>query len=424
MTTPAPPPEPGDASSRRRVLLALAFTVSVSYGALFYGFSVLLSDTAAGGSFSTTVLSAAFGGAVVTGGLASVVVGRVADRRGVRVVLGVGAVTGGLGLLAFSQATSPVQVLGVWWVLLGPTMAMTFYEPTYVVIDQWFPPSARVRAVATLTLLAGLSGPVSIPLTGALVVELGWRPATALLGVALMLTCGAAAAFVLPSGNGGGRHVPAVAEAAPQDRASPGQGRPAPSMMGDGRFLLFTVAAVFAYGAMEATVVHRIARFEEGGSVLATVAGWAAAAGLLSLPARFALPSLATRFPPTLVLAGVLAILTVAIGLAVDGSPTLVPIHFALFGAVFGAALPLRAVVMGSWYSGHSFGRIMGVQAAAIALGRAGAPAFVGAARDASSSYRMPMGALTAIMASATILVLAVAKQDRAPVMSRAQETA
>lgn len=424
MTTLAPPPEPGDGSSRRRVLLALAVTVSVSYGALFYGFSVLLSDTAAGGSFSTTVLSAAFGGAVLTGGLASVVVGRVADRRGVRVVLGVGAVTGGLGLVAFSQATSPTQVLAVWWVLLGPTMAMTFYEPTYVVIDQWFPPGARVRAVATLTLLAGLSGPISLPLVGALVEELGWRPATALLGAVLFLTCGATAAFVLPSGNGGHGLERAPEDVAVTARARPARGRTLPSIAGDRRFLLFTVAAVFAYGAMEATVVHRIARFEEGGSLLATVTAWAAVAGLLSLPARFALPSLATRFPPTLVLAGVLATLTVAIGLAIDGSPTLVPVHFALFGAVFGAALPLRAVVMGSWYSGPSFGRIMGVQAAAIALGRAGAPAFVGVARDAASSYRMPMGALTAIMASATVLVLAVGRRDRMPVMSRAQEHA
>ena len=391
----------------RRLLLTLSVTVSIAYGALFYGFSVLLSDAAAGGEFTSTVLSAAFGGAVVTGGLTSVVVGRVADHQGIRRIIGLGGATGGVGLLLFSLATAPVQVLLIWWLLLGPTMAMTFYEPAYVVIDQWFPASDRVRSIATLTLLAGLSGPISIPLTGVLVDAVGWRWATALLGAALALSCGAAAAFVIPSGTGAG-----------SARPRPTAPVPLRTMLADRRLLLFTVAAILAYGAMEATVVHRIARFEEAGSALSTVTAWAAVAGLLSLPARFVLPSMASRFPPTWVLAGVLVTLTVAIGLAVEGSPGLeLAAHFALFGLVFGAALPLRAVVMGDWFSGPAFGRLMGVQAAAIALGRAGAPALVGVGRDATSSYRLPMGMLTVAMATAVVLTL-VAGRRRAAVPS------
>lgn len=390
----------------RGLLVTLSLTVSVAYGALFYGFSVLLSDAAAGGEFTSTVLSAAFGGAVVTGGISSVVVGRVADHRGARSIIGLGAVTGGIGLALFSVATGPVQVLLVWWLVLGPTMAMTFYEPTYVVIDQWFPGPARVRAIATLTLLAGLSGPVSIPVTGALVEALGWRATAALLGLVLALTCGAAAVFVIPPGTGG---RPALArEAVPV---------PARAMLADRRLVLFTVAAVLGYGAMEATVVHRVARFEEGGAELSTVTAWAAAAGLLSLPARFLLPSLANRFRPTWVLTGVLATLTVAIGLAVGGSPgAALAVHFGLFGLVFGAALPLRAVVMGDWFSGAAYGRLMGVQAAAIALGRSGGPALVGALRDATSSYRLPMGVLTVAMGSAALLTLVAGRAPTMPV--------
>ncbi|MGH3666127.1 MAG: hypothetical protein ACRDU8_08600 [Egibacteraceae bacterium] len=57
----------GDRLHGRVALLVgtLALTVSVAYGVLFYGFSVLLSRQAAGGEFSNTVLSAAYGGAAL-----------------------------------------------------------------------------------------------------------------------------------------------------------------------------------------------------------------------------------------------------------------------------------------------------------------------------------------------------------------------
>lgn len=392
-----PPPSgaPSLGISPRRLLLTLSITVSVAYGALFYGFSVLLSDAAAGADFTSTVLSTAFGGAVITGGATSVVVGRVADRWGIRSILGLGAVVGGAGMLLFSMATAPSQVILVWWLLLGPAMAMTFYEPAYVAIDQWFPAIDRVRAIASLTLLAGLSGPVFIPLTGVLVDTFGWRSATVLLGAGLAVACGAAALLVVPSGVG--------RRPRPADVVS----LPLRAMVGDPRLLVFTTAAFLAYGAMEGTVVHRVARFEDAGFALSTVTAWAAVAGVLSLPARFLLPSLASRVAPTLVFAGVLTALTVAVGFAVVGSTYVeLVIHFALFGMVFGAALPLRAVVMGDWYSGPTFGRAMGVQAAVLALGRAGAPVLVGVLRDVTSSYQLPMAALALALGASAVLTM------------------
>src|SRR5438046_2931704 len=48
------------------------------------------------------------------------------------------------------------------------------------------------------------------------------------------------------------------------------------------RLSMFTVAAVLAYGAVEAVVVHRVARFQELGFGLQTVALWAGISGLLT----------------------------------------------------------------------------------------------------------------------------------------------
>jgi hypothetical protein len=167
-------------------------TVSIAYGALFYGFSVLLTRGAAGGAFSTTVLSTAYGGAVLTAARQRRRPTAWPDRHGVRGIIGLGSVLGGLGLGLFAAATRPWQVLAVWWLLLGPVMAMTFYEPAYVAVGR-----ERVRAIATLTFLAGLSGPVFTPVTGLLVEAAGWRSATALLGLALAAVGGAVALLLL-----------------------------------------------------------------------------------------------------------------------------------------------------------------------------------------------------------------------------------
>ena len=64
--------------------------------------------------------------------------GASADRVGVRWLMAGGSLVGAAGLLAFAAATAGWQVLAVWWVVLGPVTALTFYEPAYVAIQQAF----------------------------------------------------------------------------------------------------------------------------------------------------------------------------------------------------------------------------------------------------------------------------------------------
>lgn len=120
------------------------------------------------------------------------------------------------------------------------------------------------------------------------------------------------------------------------------------------RFVVFTAAAVLIYGALEATVSHRIARFEQAGFDLSVAARWAAIARLGSLPGRF--------------------------------------------------FLPLRAVAESQWYSGPNFGRIMGVQAASIGVARASWPVLIGATRQ-HVGEPVAMAAVAAAFAAGAVLV-------------------
>ena len=394
-------------------ILSLSLTVMVAFGIMLYGFSVFLTEGAAGGEFSTGLLSIAYGGGVVASGLLAYPVGRRADRRGVRGILGLGALLGATGLALFSTATEGWQVLLAWWLLIGPAGAMTFYEPAFVAVDRWCTKEQQPRALAVLTLIGGLAGIIFLPGIERLISLMGWRPAVRTLALLLLLTGGGTALFFL-------RDDPAALRDAPDRERFELR-----AILRDRRFLLFTAGMVLSFVGAQAVLSHRVARFEEAGFAVAGVAVWAAVASALSLPGRSMAPFLGQRFRPTTVQASAMGLLAIAVFLMIDGSRDWqLAGHFVLFGLSFGAVLPMRAMVMGSWFSGAGYGRTMGAQWALAALIGALGPALVGILHDTTGGYRLPMTITTAMFAGALVLVVASGQVGTSGDAARTQESA
>lgn len=357
--------------------MMLSVIVMVSFGSMFYAYSVLLTDEAAGSEFSTSLLSTAYAGFVLIGGLLAVVVGRYVDRHGVRKVLRVGALFGGVGLASVSVAGTPVQVIAASWLLMGPAGAMLFYEPAFVAVDQWFDGPGRGRAIAILTVIAGLAGPVFVPLTGALVSSIGWRDTARALAL-VVVAVGVVGSFATPHGAGSRQR-----DATPRPTLR--------ELLRDPRFVTYTGAVLLFYGALQAVFFHRIAAFEEAGFVVATVAAWAGVTGLLGFPGRWFAPRVRAGLARGLQ-AVFLLVLAASVVLIVAAPATgVMPAHFVLFGLAFGGLLPLRPVIMADWYSGPGFGHVMGTQWSLAAVSGAAAPWLVGLARDAADGYDLPL---------------------------------
>ena len=377
----------------------------VGFGVILYGFSVYATDEAAGADFSTTALSLAYGGSVFVGGLLAIPVGRFADNHGVRIIVGLGAVLGFLGLSAFSLANQSWHVVAAWWVFLGPAQAMIYYEPAYIAIDQWSAPRDRARTLATITLIGGLAGIAFIPLAAGLVSALGWRPAVLVLGVLLLAVGGATAVLALPHGRTG----EASLRAAVASKASTW------GFIRDHRFLLYTLALMLMLLATQGVITHRLARFEEGGFPLSTIALLAAIASAMSMPGRWIAPRLADRYGPNRVQAVIAVVVAFSVLLMVGGTSRWQMIsHFLLFGLSFGALLPIRAMVMGGWYSGPIYGRIMGTQWTAVVLVGASGPVLVGVLREVTGEYRVSFVVLAALFVVAAIAVMASDRADGA----------
>ncbi|MCH8991111.1 MAG: hypothetical protein IIA44_05095, partial [Acidobacteria bacterium] len=79
-----PPPRNTDTKPDLLPIAALSVLVMVAFGTLFYAYSIFITGEAAGAEYSISLLSLAWTGAVLVGGGFAFMVGRRADRHGVR----------------------------------------------------------------------------------------------------------------------------------------------------------------------------------------------------------------------------------------------------------------------------------------------------------------------------------------------------
>lgn len=375
----------------RGAVLAISVFVLVAFGVNLYAMSVLLTSEAAGGEFSISLLSAAFGGSAVVAGLLAPQVGRHADDHSVRGITLLGALLGGAAMFVFAASHEAWQVLIAFWLLLGPAAALSLYEPAYVALGQWVSENKRNKAIAVLSLVAGLAGPVFVPLTGVALDVFTWRVTAVLLGL-IFIGTGVVASLMYP------RHKPS--DHADHDVARVRWTR----FTSDTRLLYLSLAVVLSFAAMNSVFFHRVAVFEEQGFAVTTVALLAGISGLLTFPGRYLMPLAAERVRATSLFTLACSGIVVSMGFAVVGSPAIVMIaFFVLFSLFFGILLPTRAVIMNEWYAGRDYGAVMGKQWAAAAVVGGITPWLVGAARDALGSYTWPLIALATMVAVAAL---------------------
>jgi MFS family permease len=394
-------PRSVDVALSRRWLqvFAAAMFINTSYGTLSYAFSVLVTDSGPGGEFGAGVVSFGFGLALLISGVAGIFAGTIADVLGTRRLMAGGALLGCAGLALLATTQEAWQFVAVLALVCGPAMAATFYEPVYVLMNRWFPADERPRAYGVLTLLSGFSITIYTPLTRWLVDAFGWRSGVVVLGLVLAAV---------------GTLVPALLRE-PMDRNAPATERLTPRRFAretrdglgraDRTFWAFTLAFFGATVAFSGFSFHMISQLETRGFDETSVANAIAITGIVSLPARLLLPMFSGRLPSVTLLAVCFGLLAVAAVLAsMAGEWWQVWLYIAIFGAVFGAVYPLRALVTSEMFAGPYFGRIMGLQALFVAVGRALGPMVIGLIGTSQDAYEVGFR-----LAAAVLLVMAAA---------------
>jgi len=166
---------------------ALAVAQLVSWGSVYYAFSLFVVPLEQTMGWSRISTNAALSCGLLVSGLAAYPVGKWIDHGYGRRVMVAGSVLSAAMLLLWSQAHS-IAVLYVVWIGLGVAMAATLYDPVFSIITMDFPASFRSK-ITQVTLVAGFASTVFIPLTQGLVTWLGWREALVVLAILNLALC-------------------------------------------------------------------------------------------------------------------------------------------------------------------------------------------------------------------------------------------
>jgi MFS family permease len=388
------------------LVVVLGLTETISWGVLYYAFSVLLTPMEADLGWSRGATTGAFSLALVLSGLAAIPVGRWLDRHGARLLMTLGGCAGTLLVLAWSRADD-LAVFYLVWAGIGFVMATVLYEPSFAVVAVWFE-RQRAQALTVLTLIAGFASTIFLPLSAWLVQVQGWR--ASLVSLAAILAIGTIPAHALllrrrPEDLG--LHPDGAPSSRGLSHDSHGQDVPLGVAVRDRTFrwlvLAFCLSTAVAFGVH----VHLVPILLDRGYPSTLAATLAGLVGAMQVLGRLLMTPLAGRMPLRTLSAVVLSVqpISLVVLLVVPGTVGVVA-FVVLFGAAKGCMTLVRPAFVADLYGRAHYASIAGVLAFGATLAQAAAPVGAGVAFDVLGAYEPILWSLVGISALAAWAVL------------------
>ena len=364
----------------------------ITWGSVFYTFSLLMTPLEAELGMSRAESSLAFSLALLAEGLMAYRVGRWIDAGRERMVMTLGSVWIGTGLLAHSFVSSVVGFYAAW-IWLGLGMAATLYNPAFAVVTRRFAQDFR-RAIITLTFLGGLASTVFIPLFAWWMELWGWRQALWALAALQLLVCAPLHGWLL---QGAPRPLAKHTDRTPMEQSGPNDTQnpivPVREHLRHAPFWLLGLFMVLTMSVTSALPAHMIALLQESGLSPAWVLAIPAAIGVIQVLGRLVLfvferywdVHAANRWIPTLIPAGVLALLIGGL------SPLASLVFVLLYGLGNGMNTIVKGTAMAQYVSRAHVGQLNGLLGLPIALARAAAPLILGLLWSPQHGYTLAL---------------------------------
>jgi MFS family permease len=379
----------------------------ITWGSVFYTFSLLMAPLEAELGMSRAESSLAFSMALLAEGLMAYGVGRWIDAGHERRVMTLGSVWVGLGLVGHSFVTTVAGFYAAW-IWLGLGMAATLYNPVFAVVTRRFPQDFR-RAIITLTFLGGLASTVFIPLFAWWMELWGWRQALWALAALQLLVCAPLHGWLLHGAPRTLTEPSAALGAAPLTSVREHLRHPP--------FWLLALFMVLTMSVTSALPAHMIALLQESGLSPVWVIAIPAAIGVIQVLGRLVLfvferywdVHAANRWIPTLIPAGVLALLIGGL------SPLASLVFVLLYGLGNGMNTIVKGTAMAQYVSRQHVGQLNGLLGLPIALARAAAPLTLGLLWSPEHGYTLALWWLLLASLLGTAALWAAQIYARAP---------
>lgn len=380
-----------DAHPPRGFVFWLSVAQLISWGTLFYTFSLLLAFFEKDLALSRVDAALAFSLALLTEGVLAFAVGRMIDEGHARAVMCAGSIIAGTSFVALAFVQNQWQLYAAW-IGLGIGMAGVLYQPAFSVLIRRYPQDFR-RAIITLTFLGGLASTVFIPLTAWLISAFGWRSAVVSLAILHLLICLPIHAFWLRGEPGPRAHLAGASSKKLVEYTH--------------HFPFWGLAAFFVLfsGITTAMGAHLVPILRERNLPEAWVIAIPASIGALQVGGRLLLfftekhvdIHKANRWIPTFLPA---SLFILALGLQ---SPWIAILFALLYGMANGMITIVKATAMATYVSRDRAASLNGVLGFPTAIARAVAPSMLAALWTTTGNYLMGLAVLCTLAALAVI---------------------
>jgi MFS family permease len=387
------------------LVLRLSLAQLISWGSIFYLFSVVIEPLEHDLGLSRAEVSVAFSLALLAEGLMAYPVGRWIDQGHERWVMTLGSLLAGTCLALHSRVTSLMGLYAVW-LGLGVAMAAVLYSPAFALITRRYPHNFR-RAIITLTFLGGLASTVFIPLIAWLISAWGWRQAMLVLALLHLAVC--APLHWLSLGDAPKRLV-GVAEHGTDAGLKP--------LLHSPPFLLIGVFTALLMSVTVAIPAHMVSLLRENNLPAAWVIALPAAIGVMQVTGRLLLYFFeqhadlhqVNRWVPMLIPLGLLVLLLAPLSGA--WRIGVVTCFVVVYGLGNGMLTIVKGTAMAMYVSRAHVATLNGALGVPLALARAAAPALLGWMWSPQTGYRDGLCLLLGLSV-AGVVALVLAQQRR-----------
>jgi predicted MFS family arabinose efflux permease len=364
----------------------------ISWGSLYYTFSLLMPSIERELGLSRVQVSSAFSIALLASGLAGLGVGQLIDRGHGRAVMVGGSLLAGTLLLAHALIGGAAGLYAVW-AGLGVAMACILYEPAFAILIRRWPSDYR-RALIAMTFLGGLASTVFIPLSALLIDGLGWRRACVALAALHLAVC-------LPI------HLSMLRNEPRRERRAREPGRDGATDRDDSlwrlartpAFLLISAFMALLMALTAALSAHMVPLLRERGLPEAWALAVPASIGAMQVLGRLVLFVFEGRIDPRRFDRMVPLLLPCALALLLAGgaSVTTALAFAACFGIGNGLITIVKATALAQYVDRERVAALNGLQSMPNALARAAGPVFLASLWAVTGTYDLGLWTLMAI---------------------------
>ncbi|HLI10841.1 MAG TPA: MFS transporter [Alphaproteobacteria bacterium] len=377
----------------------MAATQLVSWGSLYYSFSLFVTPMERELGWSKTDLNGAVSLGLLVSGLCSLPIGSWIDRHGGRLVMTMGSLGGAALLFAWAKVQH-LATFYVIWVLMGVVLAAVLYEPACAVLSRAYGANLR-KAILMMAVIGGFASTVFIPLTAALIEKLGWRAALEGLALCNLIFCAGIHLYFLAENRA--RPAPAqnVVESPPLEL----RGSPLSNAAREPAFWGLLVCFVAYNSVFSAVTFHLIPLLVERNVDPATIVFCVALIGPMQVLGRLLLFLFGAKTTANVLGSFNLVVLPIAVMILIVRPSDIYSLGaFAvLYGSSNGLMTIIRGMAVPDLLGTIGYGAINGALAFPTNIARAAAPIAMAALWTLSHHYGPVLWSIFAIACVSTI---------------------